>query len=61
MSLGTLELPLNMNFRDMEQLKLLRLKRWQARNWMRSKGIKDLGSRNFEVQRITQENYEKVA
>ena len=61
MSLGTLELPVSMNFRDMEQLKLLRLKRWKAKNWMRSKGIRDLGSQSFAVQRITQENHEKVA
>ena len=52
MSYDTIELPPYVGFRDKKALIDLRLKRIKARQWMREKGFRDLGSKRCEVQRI---------
>jgi hypothetical protein len=52
MSYDTIELPPYVGFKDKKALIDLRLKRIKARQWMREKGFRDLGSKRCEVQRI---------
>jgi hypothetical protein len=49
----SIELPPYVGVKDREALAKLRLKRWKARAWMRSHGIRELGSRLYPAQKIT--------